>query len=358
MKILHVITSLRTGGAEKLMIDLIPKLKESGHDVDLLLFDGINTPFKEEAIKRNINVISLNLNKSVYSPSNLFKLIPYLRRYDIIHTHNTSPQLFAAVGSVLCSVVLCTTEHNTSNRRRGWKWYALLDKWMYNRYNEVICISQKVETHLRDFIGSCKANIQTIDNGVDTSLYCPNNYTKGKSAKNTHIFKLVQVAGFREQKDQDTVIKALNFLPEDVHLYLVGDGFRKDILLQLISQLNLKHRVHLMGIRSDIPEILHSMDVVVMSSHWEGFGLAAVEGMAAGKPVIATDVDGLREVVKGAGLTFELGNSKELADLILQLKSDNKFYSQIASRCYERSKQFDISNMAAKYLEVYSRHAE
>ena len=146
MKILHVITSLRTGGAEKLMVDLLPRLKQKGLDVELLLFDGTDTPFRRDAEAAGIKVHDLGKGGSVYSPLHLFRLIPFLRKYDVVHTHNTAPQFFAAIGSVVCSVLLCTTEHTTSNRRRGWTWYASVDRWMYSRYRKVICIQRKRKT--------------------------------------------------------------------------------------------------------------------------------------------------------------------------------------------------------------------
>ena len=92
MKILHVITSLRTGGAEKLMVDLLPRLKAKGLDVELLLFDGTGTPFRRSAEAAGIKVHDLGTGGSVYSPMRLFKLIPYLRKYDVVHTpqHRTS----------------------------------------------------------------------------------------------------------------------------------------------------------------------------------------------------------------------------------------------------------------------------
>ena len=140
MKILQVITSLRTGGAEKLIVDTVPMYRERGYDVDVLLFDGTDTPFKRQLEQQGVNIYCLGKGGSVYKPWYILRLLPFLRKYDIVHTHNTAPQLFAAIGSMLCSVVLCTTEHTTSNRRRDWKWYRWVDKWMYSRYKAVISI--------------------------------------------------------------------------------------------------------------------------------------------------------------------------------------------------------------------------
>lgn len=353
MKILHVITSLRTGGAEKLMVDLLPRLRDKGHQVDLLIFDGTDTPFRRDVEAAGIKVYDLGIGGSVYSPLRLFKLIPFLKRYHIVHTHNTAPQLFAALGSVLCSVVLCTTEHNTSNRRRGWKWYAAIDRWMYNRYCKVICISQKAEENLRKYIGKSKADITTINNGVDVAKYASAEPSADLEAIAPGSRKIIMVAGFRWEKDQDTLIRALKYLPQKFHLFLVGDGARRSELESLIAAEDVTSRVHLLGIRSDVAQLLHAADYIVMSSHFEGLSLSSVEGMSVGRPFLASDVDGLREVVTGAGVLFPHQDAKAFADEILSLDSDSVRYRDVADCCARRASQFDISVMASSYDNCY-----
>lgn len=353
MKILHVITSLRTGGAEKLMVDLLPRLRDKGHQVDLLVFDGTDTPFRRDVEAGGIKVFDLGIGGSVYSPMRLFKLIPFLKKYDVVHTHNTAPQLFAAIGSVLCSVVLCTTEHNTSNRRRGWRWYAVVDRWMYNRYNKVICISQKAEENLRAYLENCKAEICTINNGVDVSKYANAMSSAALEQIAPNSRKIMMVAGFRWEKDQDTLIKSLKYLPEKYHLFLVGDGVRRPELEALCKAENVADRVHFLGIRTDVPNLLHAADFIVMSSHFEGLSLSSVEGMSVGKPFLASDVDGLREVVSGAGILFPHQDAEALAYSIHKLDKSDKLYKEVANFCSERAKNYDISSMADNYSKVY-----
>lgn len=352
MKILHIITSLRTGGAERLMLDLIPRLRKGGDEVELLVMDGTRTPFFEEALKLGIKMHVLEVGGKIYSLGKLWKMIPWLRCFDIVHTHNTPAQLFAAIGSVLCSVVLCTTEHNTSNRRRGSRWYALIDRWMYSRYKKVICISEGTENQLRLHLRDKSDKIVTIFNGIDIAKY------RDASSKRLSTVEdqvtLIQVAGFRYQKDQDTVIRALSHLPEKFHLILVGDGERRSELESLVNSLELENRVHFLGVRSDISNLLKGADLAIMSSHWEGFGLAAAEAMAAGLPVLASDVDGLREVVKGAGILFPKGNDQKLADEILELTEDETYCKKIAQACSKRATIFDISTMASGYSSIYN----
>lgn len=354
MKILHVITSLRTGGAEKLMVDLLPRLRDKGHQVDLLVFDGTDTPFRRDVEAAGIKVFDLGIGGSVYSPMRLFKLIPFLKKYDVIHTHNTAPQLFAAIGSVLCSVVLCTTEHNTSNRRRGWKWYAVVDRWMYNRYSKVICISQKAEENLRAYLEHCKAEICTINNGVDVSKYSNAVPSAELEQIAPNSRKIIMVAGFRWEKDQDTIIKSLKFLPNHFHLFLVGDGVRRPELEALCKAENVAARVHFLGICTDVPNLLHAADYVVMSSHFEGLSLSSVEGMSVGKPFLASDVDGLREVVSGAGILFPHQDAEALASEIMNIERSPEKYTSVSDACHTRANQFNISSMVESYSAIYN----
>lgn len=358
MRILHVITSLQTGGAEKLMVDLLPRLKNKGFDIDLLLFNGAYTPFRRAIEAKGIKVFDLGESGSVYSPKKLLMLISFLKKYDIVHTHNTAPQLFAAIGSVLCSVVLCTTEHNTSNRRRGWTWYAPIDRWMYNRYKRVVCISQKAEENLRTFIGRSKAEICTINNGVDVECYASAMPSAELDTIAPGSRKIIMVAGFRWEKDQDTLIKSLKYLPLQFHLFLVGEGVRRQELEGIIKDESLADRVHFLGLRTDVAQLLHATDYVVMSSHFEGLSLSSVEGMSVGKPFLASDVDGLREVVKGAGILFPHGDSKALANEIMTLENSPEKYRSVADACRQRAAQFDISKMVEGYAKIYDSFNE
>ena len=120
-------------------------------------------------------------------------------------------------------------------------------------------------------------------------------------------------------------------------------------------ELGLQKRVLFLGIRTDVARLLKTASVSIVSSHWEGFGLAAVEGMAVMKPVIATNVPGLSNVVKGAGILFEKGNEKELASKINELLNDQYYYNAVAEAGFERAKQYDINSMVDKLIGSYRR---
>ena len=205
------------------------------------------------------------------------------------------------------------------------------------------------------FIGHTHAEVTTIFNGVDVEAF--HQAKANPSLRNGNKrFVVVMVARFRYQKDHDTLIRAMAHLSaEEYELWLVGEGRRREELESLIENLGLQDNVRMLGQRADIPEILHTADVVVMSSHFEGLSLSNIEGMSVGKPFIASDVDGLREMTQGVGLLFPHGDDKALATLIKQLHDDRVFYQRVADACYEKAKQFDIRKMVENYNRVYEK---
>jgi len=122
---------------------------------------------------------------------------------------------------------------------------------------------------------------------------------------------------------------------------------------KLAQYYNLSKRILFLSVREDAISILKASDIVVMSSNFEGFGLAAVEGMAAGKPVIASDVEGLSNIVEGAGLLFEPHNDKDLAAKIRLLMEDQLFYKSVSEKCKQRSEKYDVSVMGNRYNQLY-----
>ena len=371
MKILHVITSLQTGGAEMLVVNLMPRFKALGHEVGVVVFNGEHTALMERLEKECPECKIYRLGTSCYNPWHIIRLIGIMRKYDVVHTHNSSPQLFAAIANIFCRKKLVTTEHSTNNRKREQGGILrLLDKWMYRRYYKVICISDIAEEKLRGYLKNdnvnvngnenetlryenikLKTNITTINNGVDVEAI---HKAEPIESLKSERFVAVMVAGFREAKDQDTLVRAMAKLPKDQYeVWLVGDGVRRDSVESLAVSLGLKDNVKFLGLRTDVPNILKTADVVVMSSHWEGLSLSNIEGMSAGKPFVASDVNGLREVTSGYGVLFPHEDADALADTIRNLHDDPAYYQQVADKCYARAKQFDISEMVARYNAVY-----
>lgn len=359
MKILQVITSLLIGGAEKLIVDMAPLMQAQGHTVDVLVFHGAETPFAQKLRESGIQVIALSEGGSVYNPRYIQDLCKILPQYDIVHTHNTACQYFVAVAKMLCkckAVKFVTTEHNTTNRRRDMFGFKQLDRWMYRQYHDIAAISDKAKENLQNFIGT-SFHIHTIYNGINLQVF-----EKAQPLSNDALLKkeegavtLCMVAGFREQKDQDTLIQALTHLPNNYKLWLIGDGERSIYCEDLAKKMGLSERVVFAGIRSDIPNILKSADIIIMSSHYEGLSLSSIEGMCVGKPFMASDVDGLHEIVAGNGILFPHQDDSRLANDIKKLAEDKDYAKLIADRCLQKAKQYDINKTVKAYLDIYQK---
>jgi hypothetical protein len=353
MRILQVITSLQIGGAEHVVVHLTKLLRQNGHVVDVVVFNGEDTAFMRELKETGCRIYKLG--RGVYNVTYIPKLRRIMREYDIIHTHNSSPQLFAAIANIGLGKVLITTEHNTFNRKRKHPIWSRVDKWMYRRYERIVCISQQAYDNLSVYAPDVKYKTLLIKNGVDVERIrrsIPLDDPVLLADKNNH-FIVLMVAAFRPQKDQPTLVEAIASLPDQYHLWLAGDGECRQHLIKVVKEGKLDERVSFLGNRSDIPRLLHLADVICLSTYYEGLSLSNIEGMSAGKPFVASDVEGVQEITGGAGILFKRGDSKALANIIRKLHDDSAYYHQVAERCHQRALQYDIRKMVDAYEQLY-----
>lgn len=357
MRILHIITSLRTGGAERLVTELALRHRIAGDKVEVLLFDGTRTPLVEELEKVGTPVHALGVGPgAMYNPFLLPKLARFLRQhaFDIVHSHNTPCQFLTALVPARFRI---TTEHGSQNRRRNWLWFKPIDRWMYGRYKSIVCVGEETRKTLSDWLDKPELDkrMTIIPNGIDLERILTATPAKDLAIQEGH--KVLMVSAFRPEKDQQTLIRAVYHFPDNYHLYLAG-GAETPENQRLLEECKILSRdlpIHFLGIRSDVPAILAATDVIVLSSKHEGMSLSVLEGMASGKPLLASDVEGMRDLVSGAGLLFPLGDSEKLAGLIRQVCENPDLAHEIGERCRKRAKQYDIAKTARRYREEYDK---
>ncbi len=355
MNVLHIITSLGTGGAEKLLADSIPLYRQKGINAEVLVLDGTEYPFFLKLKKENIPVYSLSTGsiKKVYNPLNIFMLIPWIDKYDIVHVHLFPSLYWVALAKIIgrSKAYLVFTEHSTSNRRIRWKVPGRFEAFIYNKYERIISVTGRIDTvQRRRFPNIDGSKFHVVNNGINLSAY---NKNKNKNIR-AGMKIIIQVSSFRKQKDQKTVIRVLQYLPENVLLKLAGDGENKIKCQKLAASLGLSHRVLFLGVRQDIPELLSSADIVVLSSRYEGLSLSCIEGMASGRPFVASDVPGLRDIVSGAGILFPEKDEHSLADIFRKLLNDDALYRDVTEKCVKRAMEYDIRAMADSYVGIYN----
>ncbi len=351
------------GGGQNLLIGLAGEQVKRGNSVTVLqLKKSKDQTVTNKIQKSGATVKWLTKGGSLYNPLLIFKLIPWIRKANIVHVH-LFPALYWAGFAKLISlrkIPIVYTEHSTKNRRRSNFILKRVDNFVYKHcYNQIIaCADKALETYKQVYPNV--DHVCAINNGVDTTLYRDAKpYTKQELLGiSEDSFVVTMVARFMFMKRQDTIVEAISKLPANFHACFVGSEPNDEGLIKvkkLSEELGVSNRVHFLYIRPDVPRILKTSDVVMMSSEHEGLSLSSIEGMAAGKPFIATNVDGLREVVGGAGELFELYNSEELAYILQRLESDRNCYDEIALRCQKRAVEYDIQGMVNKYLEQYNK---
>ena len=346
MKVLHVISSLEIGGAQRLLSDLLPIQKQQGIDVSLLVLKSEDNTFSKKVADSGVPIISLNV-KSFRNPFLAFKVRKVIRQYDVVHAHLVHALYLCSIAARGLDVKIVYTEHSTSNNRRSKSFMRPIEKWIYGRYEKLISISEQTQTALQSWLQSNDKRFVVVHNGVDTKAFSSIHREKTPNS-------LIMVSRFARSKDQETVIRAMKMLNEDVTVRFVGDGENLEHCKQVAKEIGVENRVSFLGARSDVANLIAESYIGIQSSNWEGFGLTAVEMMAAGLPVIATEVDGLKQVVEGAGVLFPVGDAAVLAQYVKRILNDESYYDRLSEASTERAVKYDISMTAHLYVVVYN----
>lgn len=347
MKVLHVISSLEIGGAQRLLSDLLPLQKQQGLDVSLLVLRSEDNDFSRKIAAAGVEILSLNA-KGYRNPFLAMKMRHIIRHYDVVHAHLVYALYLCSLAARGLKTGLVYTEHSTYNNRRGFFFLRPIEKWIYGRYQKLISISRQTQEALQTWLQSDDARFSVVNNGIDIKYF--------SSIHQEVIPKsLIMVSRFAPSKDQETVIRAMPLLDQEITLRLVGDGKNLAHCQQVAKECQVEDRVTFFGARTDVADLMAASYIGIQSSKWEGFGLAALEMMAVGLPVIATDVDGLKQVVEGVGVLFPVGDVVALSQTIQAIMGDKTTYDRMSRLSKDRAKGYDLSYLVCAYSEVY-RH--
>lgn len=287
--------------------------------------------------------------------------------YDILHAHGTRASFWVRIAAMLSwsKVPIVYTLHGFHVGRR----MSLLrpvyiwgERILNSKVKKVVCVSFADEELVRRTKVARDDKVITIRNGIDTENFKrvpgdgPVRRELGLGGKPV-LF--MTASRLHEPKDLETIFNAFRLVTEireDVYLLVVGDGPDREKLLKLIKKLNLKDKIFMLGWRKDMPNILNDSDVVLLSSRWEGLPLLPIEAGANKKPVIATDIDGVREVVldRKTGYLFPVGDSNKLAARMIDLAGSSKKREEMGDEALDFiEKNFSKERMIREYKDLY-----
>jgi len=349
LRILHVILNLERAGAQEVVRTLAEYQQAQGCQVLICaLRDG---PLRSDIEATGVHVVITPRMKSTYLPlpsmrypAHLCKeLIKIVRRYEItvLQTH-----LLDALDFVALTVRRHTnlkavfwTIHNVNFLPTASRpWLTILkqqfQRWRYrlnaHQVDGFIAVSEQVRAKILHEVGAIDDAVYTIVNGVDIRRFQVSGERAALCAElglssDTYLF--ATVGRLTEQKGHYYLIKAARDVvaahPE-AHFVLIGDGELCTALTAQAATAGIAEHIHFVGVRSDIPILLASVDAFVLPSLWEGLSIALLEAMAAGKPIVATAVSGTVDVLQDGitGRVIPPGDGASLAAAMMQFITD------------------------------------
>jgi glycosyltransferase involved in cell wall biosynthesis len=251
--------------------------------------------------------------------------------------------------------------HISRNRRDFYSFYqwlytALNGRWekqAFRKAKVVVAVSQKVAQELVD-IGVPRSHIRVIVNGVDLQEFSPGIADRQKLGLPENVTLALFAGDIRiPRKNLDTVLHALVKVP-DLHLAVVG-GTEGSPYPKLAASLGLNERVHFLGYRHDIAQIMQAVDLLVFPSRYEPFGLVVIEAMASGLPVITASTTGASDIVTSeCGVVLpESDDIDALAAALLSLVSDRAIMQQMGKAARSIAEQHSWTTMAQTYVDLF-----
>ncbi|WP_409439072.1 glycosyltransferase [Psychromonas sp. GE-S-Ul-11] len=337
-KIVHITNDLqRLGGVQRLLVDLMT-LQKDDFQFEVILTRGENEYVDE-----------LNqLGVSVYHKRDigLRGVIKRMNAADLVHAH-LFPSLYIAL---LTSTPTVITEHNPHYRRRDILFIKTLESLLFRKFKKTACISNGVQNALLRDLNWSSNKTEVICNGIDLSRF---SLKRKELPLENKQFKIGMVGRLHPQKDIKTLIDCIKLLDSHCELHLAGDGELRSQLESYANEIGVSDKVYFYGQVNNIPEFLESLDLYVQSSNWEGFGLAAVEAMAAGLPCLATNVEGLNDIVSKEAL-FNVADVEKLLALITDIKGSGELYVKMSLASLQKAQYFSAENTALMYQRFYN----
>jgi glycosyltransferase involved in cell wall biosynthesis len=328
MDIVFIITSLDHGGAETQMLKTATVLSNRGWKVGIISLLHTRNP-AAELFSSNVLIYSCSFKLKIFFCLSFFQTIFQLFKWKptVVTTFNFPADAAGRIAAwiigtpIIISSILTTNIKNNFRRLFYKTTESMIDVTISNSYTAVY-------KFINCNMLSSKKTI-VIPNGLILSDFNnpPANSTLSPTilSKND-IFFWIAVGNARPAKDYSTLLRAVSLCTlrtSNFKVVIVGDGTALNHLKQYAYDLGISNYIQFLGKRTDVPQLLHSCDAFVLSSAWEGLPNAVMEGMAAGLPILSTDVGGVRELVENAncGLIVPPQNPEALAEKMLLLMS-------------------------------------
>lgn len=324
MNICYFTCSTKYGGLEKVTVDISNSISLN-NNVIVLVPSGCQ--YKDKFIK-NVTLIEYKSLDRRLNPFLYLEIFFILKKYkiDLVHTHaSKATQIFYYLNKFM-KLIHVSTKHNA---RKGK---------IFNKIKYVTAVSNDAaKTIKNDYV-------KIIYNGIQ-ALEIKDNTQKNEVFTITAIGRLDRIKGF------DTLIKEFSKIKNSAILQIVGEGEEYNNLNRLIKELSLENKVNLLGFRKDIPTIIDSSDLIVMSSLSEGFSIVMIESIFYAKVFISTKVSGCKDILSSKLLIEDFNIASKIDEVINNYQEFIDEFSQVRNKYKDK---FTLENISKEYFDYYS----
>ena len=362
-------------------MDNIRILRKMGCDVDIAA-DYTDTSvwpparvseFKQEMCEEGIKCMQLDFSRSVLNIARHIKSYKELvnlmlkRDYSLIHTHTPIASAIARLAARKKKNKVVYTAHGFHFFKgaplKAWLLFYPIEKWL-SRYTDVLITINKEDFRRAKKHFRAKQTIYIPGVGVDTNRFAlcsiDRNAKRSELGIKEEDFALLSVGELSERKNQQIVIEAIRILRQNdkadgIVYLLVGTGELEEEYHQLIRRYNIEQHVRLLGFRTDTADLYKAVDCFVHPSIREGLGIAPLEAMASGLPVITSGVNGIRDYAEDGvtGFCVEPTDATAVARAIEEMRTDKEFRDSCALNNKIKAKEFDKSRTNEIMSQLY-----
>jgi glycosyltransferase involved in cell wall biosynthesis len=366
VRILHVITTVNRGGAENHLVDVCRGQVLAGHNVAVAYLKGDHY-WRPELDRMGVHVEHLGLKRyGELAPVSQLRRIVYAFDPDVVHAHMPPAELYARLALVVSPgrrPAFVISKHNDEPFFRG-PGHEFLGGWVAKRANAIIAISDAVNRYTREHHGNSKAILKTIHYGIASEPFQAVSMDETRTIhEGWHIppdaWVIGTVARLVSQKALHVLIDGYaryrSQAGQPSRLVLVGRGPLEHELKVRAQNLGIAGDIVWAGFREDIPAVMRAFDLFALTSSYEGFGLVLLEAMSAAKPVLATNVSAIPEIVKDneTGVLCQPGDASSVASALVKFESASMRTKMGEAGLQRAQTSFTLARMNSEIESLY-----
>lgn len=371
IKVLHITQSTIGGTLEylKLFFNHIDREK-----YEISLICPSYGPMKEEIEKIGLNVYAVEMSRNINFKDD-FKSFTEINRLikiinpDMVHLHSSKAGVLGKLAAYINKKPCIYNAHgwafsmNISDKKK--RIYALIEKYTSVFCDIIVNISDYEYKLAEKYNIASAEKMVIIHNGIDIGRYNKYKYNKNEIFEELNIpndsFIVGMVARISEQKDPVKFIEIAKKVCgkyDNAYFILVGDGELRDNIDFMIKKYKLEDRIKITGWVDDVNKYISVFDIGILTSKWEGFGLVLTEYMSASKPIVASNVGGIPELIKDKynGILVDIDDTCEFEDAIIELYNNKELRNEYVEKSLSiLSKKFNISTVIEKHEVIYNK---